>query len=152
MRTSPEPCPFTPPPSELLRGPLYYVCVMVVATLVWWRASPVGLLVIGAMCGGDGLADVVGRRMGRSNPLPFNAAKSWAGSCAMLLGSAAFSAALLAVYKAAGALSFDWADVALPVGLVCLAATAVEASPWSTVLDDNLSVPLAAAALSMAML
>lgn len=38
------------------------------------------------MCGGDGLADLVGRRWGRSNPLPWNPAKSWAGSAAMFLG------------------------------------------------------------------
>ena len=37
------------------------------------------------MCGGDGLADLVGRRWGASNRLPWNQNKSWAGSLAMLL-------------------------------------------------------------------
>ena len=72
--------------SELLRGPLYYVLVLMAATTVYWRESPVGVVAMSLMCGGDGLADVVGRRLGQGNRLPWNQAKSWAGSAAMLLG------------------------------------------------------------------
>ena len=72
--------------SELLRGPLYYVLVLMAATTVYWRDSPVGVVAMSLMCGGDGLADVVGRRLGQGNRLPWNPAKSWAGSAAMLLG------------------------------------------------------------------
>jgi dolichol kinase len=50
--------------------------------------SPVGLVIASLMCGGDGLADIVGRRFGRGNPLPWNAQKSWAGSAAMFAGEA----------------------------------------------------------------
>lgn len=74
--------------SELLRGPLYYVLVLMAATVVYWRESPVGVVAMSLMCGGDGLADVVGRRLGQGNRLPWNPAKSWAGSAAMLLGEA----------------------------------------------------------------
>lgn len=74
--------------SELLRGPLYYVLVLMAATVVYWRDSPVGVVAMSLMCGGDGLADVVGRRLGQGNPLPWNPAKSWAGSAAMLVGEA----------------------------------------------------------------
>ena len=56
------------------------------ATVVYWRVSPTGALAMSLMCGGDGLADVVGRRLGQGNALPWNPAKSWAGSAAMLLG------------------------------------------------------------------
>ena len=83
---------------------------MVIATCVFWRNSPVGVVAISLMCGGDGawrlarrapqapdaaagLADVVGRRLGKGNKLPFNSAKSFAGSAAMFLGSLAFSVA-----------------------------------------------------------
>ena len=38
-----------------------------------------------------GLADVVGRRLGAGNKLPFNPAKSFAGSAAMFLGSLGFA-------------------------------------------------------------
>ena len=40
--------------SELLRGPLYYVIVMVFITLAFWRDSPVAMVAISLMCGGDG--------------------------------------------------------------------------------------------------
>ena len=39
----------------------------------------VGMMVIALMCGGDGLADIIGRKYG-SAKLPFNRTKSWAGS------------------------------------------------------------------------
>ncbi len=44
------------------------------------------------MCGGDGLADIVGRRWGAGNKLPWNSAKSVAGSLAMLLGGTLMAA------------------------------------------------------------
>ncbi len=45
-----------------------------------------GMAMLAAMCGGDGLADIVGRRMGAAK-LPHNASKSWAGSLAMFAAS-----------------------------------------------------------------
>ena len=44
-------------------------------------------MAISLMCAGDGLADIVGRRWGASARLPWNPAKSWAGSVAMFLGA-----------------------------------------------------------------
>lgn len=70
---------------ELLRGPLLYIAIVVSVTLLFWRDSPIGLLVLCLLCGGDGLADIVGRRYG-STKLPFNHRKSWAGSLAMFTG------------------------------------------------------------------
>ncbi|CAI5946308.1 unnamed protein product [Closterium sp. NIES-64] len=52
--------------------------------------SPVGMLALVIMCGGDGVADIVGRRCG-SWKLPWNEQKSWAGSAAMLLCGFALS-------------------------------------------------------------
>ena len=82
--------------SELLRGPLYYVLVLMAATTTYWRESPVGVVAMSLMCGGDGLADVVGRRLGRGNALPWNPAKSWAGSGAMFLGKPSSQNGMLA--------------------------------------------------------
>ena len=70
---------------ELLRGPLFYVLIMTAVTVAFWRDSPVGMMVLSLMCGGDGLADIVGRRFGTAK-LPYNRAKSWAGSLAMFAG------------------------------------------------------------------
>ena len=61
------------------------MAILAAVTLTYWRESAVGLLVIALMCGGDGLADIVGRRFG-SVKLPHNGNKSWAGSAAMFLG------------------------------------------------------------------
>ena len=37
-------------PAELLRGPLYYVIVLLAVTGVYWRDSPVGLIITALMC------------------------------------------------------------------------------------------------------
>ena len=71
---------------ELLRGPLYYVLVLLGVTLYYWRESPAGFVAVALMCGGDGIADIVGRQFGKGNPLPHNSNKSWAGSFAMFAG------------------------------------------------------------------
>lgn len=39
---------------ELLKGPLYYVIVLIVSCTLFWRASPVGVVSVAMMCGGDG--------------------------------------------------------------------------------------------------
>jgi len=89
---------------EILRGPLYYGIAFVLVTLGWWRNSPVGILALMALCGGDGLADIVGRRLGRVK-LPGFREKSWAGSAAMFLGSFVFGAAFVAWFNSFGAFS-----------------------------------------------
>ena len=43
---------------EILRGPLYYGIVFVVLTLLYWVNSPIGMVALMLMCGGDGLADI----------------------------------------------------------------------------------------------
>ena len=79
---------------ELLRGPLYYVLVLMAVTVVYWRDSPIGITAIAMMSGGDGLADLVGRRFGTAK-LPHNRQKSWAGTLAMFLGEDFFCLRLL---------------------------------------------------------
>ena len=81
---------------ELLRGPLFYCLVLISTTLLCWRDSPVGLIAVSMMCGGDGLADIVGRRWGTVK-LPYNSSKSYAGSVAMFLGGAVLSAGCVRV-------------------------------------------------------
>ena len=105
----------TPPPifprRELLRGPLFYVLVLQAATLAWWRTSPVPLLAVACMCGGDGVADIVGRRA-PSPRLPWNRGKSVAGSTAMLVTSAAMGAGFVRRFAACGLFAVDPASAA----------------------------------------
>ena len=49
---------------EILRGPLFYGIVFVVLTLWFWLDSPIGIIALMLLCGGDGLADILGKRMG----------------------------------------------------------------------------------------
>uniref|UniRef100_I1NHQ4 phytol kinase n=1 Tax=Glycine max TaxID=3847 RepID=I1NHQ4_SOYBN len=65
-------------PLELLRGPLYYVLILIFCALVFWRESPVGVVSLAMMCAGDGIADIIGRRYG-SLKIPYNQHKSLAG-------------------------------------------------------------------------
>ena len=72
--------------SELLGGPFIYTLVLLLVTAVCWRGSPGGIAALSMMCAGDGLADIVGRRLGRGNALPWNKQKSLAGSVGMFVG------------------------------------------------------------------
>lgn len=128
-------------PRELLRGPFIYGAVFVVATLIFWTTSPVGVVLLMLLCGGDGLADVVGRRWG-SAKLPVQPDKSWAGSLGFLLGGFAFSMTYLVFFVAVGFLELDLRAALAPVMVTTLVATAVEA--YTPADFDNLTVPVAA--------
>ena len=71
---------------ELLKGPLYYTIVLAACSSAYWRTSPIGIVAMAMMCGGDGFADIIGRKYGRGNALPWNAEKSWAGSAGFVAG------------------------------------------------------------------
>jgi phytol kinase len=64
---------------EILQGPLYYGIVFVVLTIIYWTDSPIGMVALMLMCGGDALADILGRRYGKIK-LSWNKTKSWVGS------------------------------------------------------------------------
>lgn len=65
---------------ELLRGPFLYGIVHAVATVIFWRDSPDGILALSVLCGGDGLAEVIGRTV-PSRKLPHNRSKVRLGAC-----------------------------------------------------------------------
>jgi phytol kinase len=132
-------------PKEILRGPLYYGLVFVICTVVFWRSSPVGITALMLMCGGDGLADIVGRRFG-TRKLPFNAEKSWAGSGAMLGGSICFAFGMLVWFNRLRLLAtLDLGRTVIVVIAIALAATIVEALPFRDI--DNLTLTAVAIAL-----
>ncbi|KAL6771176.1 KATL5 [Auxenochlorella protothecoides x Auxenochlorella symbiontica] len=138
--------------SELLRGPLFYVLVLFAVTLACWRNSPIGLVVIAVLCGGDGLADIFGRRFGGGARLPWNQAKSWAGSAAMLGGSLMVAASLISFYHLLGLVPHSLQDSLGPVAIIAAVSTGVESLPISQRLDDNLSVPAVALLLGSTLL
>jgi len=129
---------------EILHGPLYYGIVFVVLTLLYWVDSPIGMVALMLMCGGDGLADIIGRRYGKSK-LPWNAQKSWMGSAAMLLGGLFFAIAVTLPF-----IYLDYFPITIStfiprVTLIALAATLVETLPIKDL--DNLTITITAVLL-----
>lgn len=131
---------------EILRGPLLYGIVFVLLTIVFWRNSPTGIVALMILCGGDGLADVVGKHVGGIR-LPWSPKKTLIGSVAMLLGGFCLSLFVLWVYISQGYFIAPITDYILPVGLIALATTLVESLPFSDI--DNLTVPLTAVLLGI---
>lgn len=134
---------------EILRGPLFYGMVFVALTMIYWKDSPIGIIALMLMCGGDGLADVIGRRLGKSR-LPWNAGKSWLGSLGMFFGGWLFSLGVLSAYLALGLFPGDLSGYLLPVTVIALAGTLVESLPLRDI--DNLTVTLIALVLGHVLL
>lgn len=131
-------------PREILKGPLFYGIVFVLSTLLYWRDSPVGIVALMLLCGGDGLADVVGKRFGMK-PLSWSPRKSWGGTLSMLIGGWAFAMLVLGAYTLAGVFPGPWSRYLLPVTLIALAGAAIESLPYTDI--DNITVPLVAVLL-----
>ncbi|KAG6529766.1 hypothetical protein ZIOFF_011980 [Zingiber officinale] len=159
-------------PEELLRGPLYFVIILLLCVLVFWRDSPVGIVSLAMMSGGDGNSPVllsssstlqfpiglVSKQayasllsagfadiVGRrygTTKLPYNQEKSWAGSISMFAFGFLISVGMLYYFSAFGYFHFDQPEMVARVALISLAATVVESLPISHVVDDNISVPL----------
>jgi phytol kinase len=126
-------------PREILKGPLYYGIIFVLCTLLFWRDSPAGILALMILCGGDGLADIVGRRWG-THKLPFNRDKSWLGSTAMFLGSFGFGWSFVALFNTWGYFTPPLAMLPTTaiIALIAFIATLIEALPLQDV--DNLLI------------
>jgi len=129
---------------EILKGPLYYGIVFVLVTILYWLNSPVGIVALMLVCGGDGLAALMGRRYGKIK-LPWNKNKSWAGSLGVFLGGWVLSAFILVVFAAAGVFQAPFTSYLRGITLVSLAGALVESLPLEDV--DNLTVTLAALVL-----
>jgi phytol kinase len=129
---------------EILRGPLYYGIIFVLLTVLYWRDSPIGITALMVMCGGDGLADVVGRRI-PSPRLPWNRSKSISGSAAMFLGSYGLAAFILGVSIALGFIAGPLNSYLLDLLWISAAVTLVESLPLRDI--DNITITLTAAAL-----
>jgi len=129
---------------EILKGPVYYGLVFVVMTVLYWLESPIGMVALMLMCGGDGLADITGRRFGK-HKLPWNAGKSWAGSLGMLVGGWILAFLILWIFVSNGVFPGSIADYVLALSVIALAGTIVESLPLKDV--DNITVTISAVLL-----
>jgi phytol kinase len=129
---------------EILRGPLYYGIVFVALTILFWLDSPIGIVAMMMVCGGDGLAEILGRRWGHKKIFK-RANKSWVGSVGFFMGGWLLAMIVMAVYLAADIFNLSFASLLIPLTLIALISTLVEAvSPRGL---DNITVPLAAVIL-----
>ncbi|KAJ0716640.1 putative phytol kinase [Helianthus annuus] len=126
---------------ELLRGPLYYVLMLILCSILFWRESPVVVVSLSMMCGGDGIADIMGRRFG-IHKIPYNKHKSWVGSISMFIVGFLISIGVLYYFSKFGYFELGRAWTIEQVALVAMIATVVESLPTKGGLDDNVSVRL----------
>lgn len=128
-----------------VQGPVAYLVVFALCTLVFWRDSPLSALVLGQLCFGDGFADVFGRYFGKGSEwnLPWTGSKTVVGSLAFIVCASLGSLGLLEALTVSGHLPHDFLQhEVLPVLAVSAACGLVELF-LSSKLDDNVTVPLA---------
>ncbi|XP_010520194.1 PREDICTED: farnesol kinase, chloroplastic-like [Tarenaya hassleriana] len=128
---------------ELLKGPLYYALAITLSCAFYWRTSPIAIAVICNLCAGDGMADIVGRRLG-TEKLPYNRNKSVAGSIAMAAAGFLASVGYMYYFASFGYIE-DSGGMILRFLIVSTVAALVESIPISSEIDDNLTVPLTSA-------
>lgn len=126
---------------EILLGPLFYGIVFVLLTIVYWYDSPVGMIALMVLCGGDGLADVIGRRYGETR-LPWMPQKTWMGTLGMFIGAWIFSVGMVAIYTSLNFFTTPFNEFLLPITLIALIATLVESLPVRHF--DNITVAVSA--------
>lgn len=133
-------------PREILRGPLYYGIMFVALTLVFWRDSPTGIVALMMMCGGDGIADLVGRRF-PSPRLPWSSEKSLAGSISVFAGGWLMAALIIFIYVTAGVFTGPFAGYLSPITVIVLVSALIESLHYKDI--DNITMTLAAAITGM---
>ncbi len=131
-------------PKEILRGPLFYGIMFVALTLIFWKDSPVGIVALMMLCGGDGIADMIGRNV-KSPKLSWSEKKSIAGSIGVFAGGWILAALVLFVYVQAGIFAAPFSAYLLPLTWIALGTTIVESLPFKDV--DNITATVVAAVM-----
>ena len=126
--------------AEILRGPLLYGIVFVVATLFGFRNITAAYALM-CLCFGDGLADVIGRRYGHQK-LPWSKKKSVAGTLAFILSSFFACLVIRRFFAHMGwSTKATWVGDAHPLLIASLVAGLVESMPFADI--DNVLAPAA---------
>ena len=126
---------------ELLKGPLFYGLAFIVITLIYWKTSPIGMTALMILCGGDGLADIFGKKFGKRKVF-WSKEKTWFGSLAMLFGGFTLSLAITALFDYSGVYNIQFAMFIPKLIIISLVSTLIESMSKSDL--DNITVPIAA--------
>ena len=127
-------------PKEILRGPLYYGIMFVVLTLIYWKDSPIGIIALMMMCGGDGVADIIGRQV-KSPKLSWSREKSIAGMLGVFVGGWLMSFGIVFIYVAAGVFPSPITNYIFPITAIALAGSLIESLHYKDI--DNVTMTLA---------
>ena len=126
-------------PKEILRGPLFYGIMFVVLTIVFWRDSPTGIVALMMLCGGDGIADLIGRAI-KSPKLSWSKEKSTAGMISVFAGGWLLASIIIYIYVRAGVFASPFISYLLPITLIALAGALVESLYFKDI--DNVTITL----------
>lgn len=129
---------------EILRGPLFYGIMFVLLTILYWKDSPIGITALMIMCGGDGIADIVGRLV-KSPKLPWSSGKSVAGSLSVFIGGWILTALILFIFTSLVVFPAPFRGYLTPITLIALGSMLVESLPFKDI--DNITTTLAAVVL-----
>jgi phytol kinase len=134
--------------SELLRGPFYYGIIFVLLTVLFWK-TPYSIIPLMILCGGDGMADLIGSRFGQRQ-IPWNKNKTLIGSIAMFICGFALSILLILPFVSFGIIDPPLSKYLIPIILISLIGTLIESLTPSEY--DNISVPAVSLILSLILL
>lgn len=116
-------------PKELLGGTLHYAIIMVIFTILWFYvpANPSALIIVGCLAGGDGIADIVGRKYGGEKKFGLGGSqKTLIGSLGMFIGSFVSCLILILIFLIEVP-EFNLATLILPILIISAVSTIVEA-------------------------
>ena len=131
-------------PREILRGPLFYGIMFVLLTVIYWKDSPIGITALMMMCGGDGIADIIGRRV-KSPKLAWSREKSVAGSLSVFAGGALLTALILFIYVNVGVFASPFTKYIVPIFWIALGGMFIESLPFKDV--DNITLTVLSAVI-----
>jgi phytol kinase len=98
------------------------------------------------LCGGDGLADILGKKIS-SPKLPWSPRKSLAGSITMLFGGFLLAVFMVWIYIWQGYFPGSLLQYLVPIGLIALLTTLVESLPFQDI--DNITIPVVSVFLGL---
>ncbi len=126
---------------ELTQGPFYYGLAFTIITIFFWNTNAIGITALMVLCGGDGLADIFGKKYGKTI-LPWSKVKTWEGSMAMLVGGFLLSLVMALIFVHLNIFSIDYYSFLPKLFIIVIISTLIESISKSDI--DNITVPLAA--------
>jgi len=131
---------------EILRGPLFYGIAFVLLTIVFWWRTPIGIIAMMVLCGGDGMADIVGKKIGGIKT-PWSPKKTLAGSITMFVGGFLLSFLIVWIFVSKNYFPQPITQYILPIGLIAIGTTLIESLPFKDI--DNLTIPTVAVLIGL---